>query len=172
MKINLSSGGSEEESSAAWKSKRPGCWTSCLEWLKSVWEKDRLIIFILIAVVLGIVVGISINKRVQELQEPEKSLTIGLLGFPGELLMRMLKMLILPLIVCSLIVGLAGLGQQASGRIGRRALSYYLSTTLIAVLLGVILVLIIQPGKRAPLKVQLKKPPDVRPLDSFLDLMR
>ena len=58
------------------------------------------------------------------------------LAFPGDLLMRMLKMMILPLIISSLIAGLANLDMGSSGRMGGRAVLYYMSTTLLAVILG------------------------------------
>lgn len=58
------------------------------------------------------------------------------LGFPGELLMRMLKMMILPLIISSLIAGLANLDIGSSGRMGGRAVLYYMATTFLAVVLG------------------------------------
>ena len=50
--------------------------------------------------------------------------------------MRMLKMMILPLIISSLIAGLANLDMGSSGRMGGRAVLYYLSSTLLAVILG------------------------------------
>ena len=82
-------------------------------------------------------------------------------------------MLILPLIVSSLIVGLAELDQRACGRLGRRAVLYYMSTTLIAVILGIVLVVSINPGSSArnndPEEEQKK---EVRAVDSFLDLIR
>jgi solute carrier family 1 (neuronal/epithelial high affinity glutamate transporter), member 1 len=67
-------------------------------------------------------------------------------GFIGKLFLRMLKFLILPLIACSLISGIAGLGSGNAGKIAVRALVYYFSTTFIAVSLGVILVITIRPG--------------------------
>ncbi|XP_065070065.1 excitatory amino acid transporter 1-like isoform X2 [Rhopilema esculentum] len=135
-------------------------------------EKDLLMFLIIIAVVLGFIIGISINKRVQSLEEPDKTTALVLIGFLGELLMRMLKLLILPLIVSSLIVGMAALDQQASGRLGRRAICYYMGTTILAVILGIILVLIINPGGKAAPNTEKKKQRDVIPLDSVLDLIR
>ncbi|CAL8297620.1 unnamed protein product [Arctogadus glacialis] len=67
-------------------------------------------------------------------------------SFPGELLMRMLKMLILPLITSSLMSGLSAMDTKASGRLGVLTITYYLWTTFIAVIVGIVLVLIIHPG--------------------------
>ena len=71
-----------------------------------------------------------------------------------------------------MIVGLAALDQKASGRLGGRALCYYLATTFLAVVLGIFLVLIINPGGKASLNVKKQKQRDVIALDSFLDLLR
>ena len=141
-------------------------------WWRVVLKRDLLMILIIIAVILGFAIGIGINKTVQNMKEPGRTTALVLIGFPGELLMRMLKLLILPLIVSSLIVGLAALDQQASGRLGRRAVCYYMGTTLLAVILGIILVLIINPGGKASLNVKKQKQRDVIALDSFLDLIR
>ena len=109
-----------------------------------------------------------------EIEDPEKkATTIMLIRFPGELFMNMLKLLILPLIVTSLITALATLDSKAMGRIGRRTVLYYMGTMLIAVLLGIVLVLSIRPGERS-------KPSGTheilwrpyRGLDSLLDLLR
>ncbi|MGH0181920.1 UNVERIFIED_CONTAM: hypothetical protein FKN15_008092 [Acipenser sinensis] len=100
--------------------------------------------------------------------------SLMLLSFPGDILMRMLKMVILPLIISSLITGLAGLDAQSSGRMGSRAMVYYLSTTVIAAVLGVILVVSIHPGNPA-LKQQVSAAPrnqEVSSVDAFLDLVR
>ena len=85
--------------------------------------------------------------------------------------MRMLKMLILPLIITSLIVGLADLDRSASGKLGRRAVLYYMATTLLAVILGIILVVSIRPGSNMSSNVG-KSTRKVRALDSLFDLLR
>ena len=85
--------------------------------------------------------------------------------------MRMLKMLILPLIVTSLIVGLAELDQKASGRMGRRAVLYYMVTTLTAVVLGIIMVVSINPGRSIGAS-KTKQSRKIRTQDSILDLIR
>uniref|UniRef100_A0A8C2WHK7 Amino acid transporter n=1 Tax=Cyclopterus lumpus TaxID=8103 RepID=A0A8C2WHK7_CYCLU len=100
---------------------------------------------------------------------------LTLISFPGEILMRMLKMLILPLIISSLITGLAGLDARSSGRMGSRAMVYYMTTTVIAAILGVILVLGIHPGNpklRGDSSTSAPKNQEVNSMDAFLDLLR
>uniref|UniRef100_A0ACB8G3Y9 Excitatory amino acid transporter 2 n=1 Tax=Sphaerodactylus townsendi TaxID=933632 RepID=A0ACB8G3Y9_9SAUR len=122
-----------------------------------------------ISVIMGAVCGALLRMAT-----PINPDIVMLIAFPGDILMRMLKMLILPLIISSLITGLSGLDAKASGRLGTRAMVYYMSTTIIAAVLGVILVLAIHPGN-PKLKKQLgegKKNDEVSSLDAFLDLIR
>uniref|UniRef100_A0A3Q3FKQ3 Amino acid transporter n=1 Tax=Labrus bergylta TaxID=56723 RepID=A0A3Q3FKQ3_9LABR len=103
------------------------------------------------------------------------SSALTMVSFPGDILMRMLKMLILPLIISSLITGLAGLDARSSGRMGSRAMVYYMSTTIIAAILGVILVIGIHPGNpklRSGASNSAPKNQEVSSLDAFLDLLR
>lgn len=70
--------------------------------------------------------------------------------------------------------GLAGLDAKSSGRLGTRAMVYYMTTTVIAAVLGVILVLVIHPGN-PKLKENLGEGQindDVSSLDAFFDLIR
>ncbi|XP_022102913.1 excitatory amino acid transporter 3-like isoform X2 [Acanthaster planci] len=60
----------------------------------------------------------------------------------------MLKMVIIPLVVSSLVSGMASLDKRMSGILGLKALVYYFSTTFIAVVLGIVMVMSIQPGNR------------------------
>ncbi len=67
--------------------------------------------------------------------------------FLGTLFMNALKMLIVPLIVSSLVTGMAGIGQSgALGRLGGKTLLYYATTSLFAILTGLVLVNLVQPG--------------------------
>lgn len=71
--------------------------------------------------------------------------------------------------------GLAGLDARSSGRMGTRAMVYYMSTTVIAAILGVILVLGIHPGNpklRGSQVNTVSKNQEVNSLDAFLDLIR
>ncbi|KPL11286.1 hypothetical protein AMJ85_03950 [candidate division BRC1 bacterium SM23_51] len=68
-------------------------------------------------------------------------------GFLGQFFLTALKMLVLPLIVCSLISGVGLLGDiRRLGRTAAATLLYYFTTTALAVLIGIILVNVIRPG--------------------------
>ncbi|XP_033913856.1 excitatory amino acid transporter 2-like isoform X2 [Acipenser ruthenus] len=131
--------------------------------------KNLLLSLTVFGVILGAVCGCLLRYA-----SPIHPDIVMVIAFPGDILMRMLKMLILPLIISSLITGLAGLDAKASGRLGTRAMVYYMSTTVIAAVLGVILVLIIHPGN-PKLKEHLgegSKNDEVSSLDAFFDLIR
>ncbi len=65
--------------------------------------------------------------------------------FTGTLFLNALKMLVVPLVVSSIIVGIAGNG-GAFGKLGLKTLAYYLATTLLAVLVGLVIVNMVAPG--------------------------
>lgn len=67
--------------------------------------------------------------------------------FLGTLFLNALKMLIVPLIMSSIIAGISGIGRtDALGRLGGKTLLYYLTTSLMAILTGLLMVNLIQPG--------------------------
>lgn len=147
------------------------CARCCIAFARRL-RQDTLLVLMMIGVIVGFIIGVSVNGSVNGIENPEeRKTTLMLIGFPGELFINMLKMLVLPLIVASLVCALAGIDAKASGRIGRRAVIYYLCTTVVAVILGILVVTIIRPGSQA-------KPPEekeitpYRPLDAFLDLLR
>merc|ERR1719430_2134610 len=76
-------------------------------------------------------------------------------AYAGELFLRALKALILPLIVPSLITAVGSLDMSLSGRVGGRAVGYYMGTTILAVILGIILVTSIHPGVVGQEKVRI-----------------
>jgi Na+/H+-dicarboxylate symporter len=133
-----------------------------------------MLTLILVGVVIGFIVGTLINGTVNDITDiEEKRTVIMLIGFPGELFMNMLKLLILPLIVASLVTAVASLDAEATAKIGRRTIIYYLSTTFIAVILGIVLVTTIKPGEGGkPATEIVKEVPKFRNVDSFLDLIR
>ncbi|CAB1352909.1 unnamed protein product, partial [Coregonus sp. 'balchen'] len=115
----------------------------------------------------GIILGFALRPYKMTYRE------VKYFSFPGELLMRMLQMLVLPLLVSSLITGMAALDSKASGKMGMRAVVYYMTTTIIAVIIGIIVVLMIHPGKGSKDEfMKQSKIEDISPADAFLDLIR
>lgn len=95
------------------------------------------------SVVLGVIVG-SILRASSSEKWTERE--VMYLNFIGEIFLRILKGLILPLVISSLIDAIGSLDLRSSGKIGGRAIAYYMITTFMAVVLGIILVLTIRPG--------------------------
>uniref|UniRef100_A0A8C6T2I6 Amino acid transporter n=1 Tax=Neogobius melanostomus TaxID=47308 RepID=A0A8C6T2I6_9GOBI len=136
---------------------------------KRLLKKNWLLIATVVSVLLGISLGLVVREYTS-LSHLDKQY----FGFPGEILMRMLKLVILPLIISSMITGVAALDSEVSGKIGLRAVIYYFSTTIIAVVLGIILVMAIKPGvsQAADHIDRTGTTPNVNTVDTLLDLVR
>lgn len=82
-----------------------------------------------------------------------------LLTWMGDLFLRALKMIIVPLILTSIISGVTNIGDaQNLGRLGLKTFSYYISTSLLAIVTGLVLVNLIQPGVGADLGLKKEVP--------------
>jgi Na+/H+-dicarboxylate symporter len=69
--------------------------------------------------------------------------------FIGGLFIRLITMIVIPLVVASLLLGVASLGDlRQLGRIGGKTIAYYLTTTAIAVTIGLTLANWVKPGSR------------------------
>jgi Na+/H+-dicarboxylate symporter len=90
--------------------------------------------------------------------------------FVGDIFIRLLKLLIIPLIFVSLVQGIQKMGDAAGlRRIGFKTILYYITTTFLAVLVGIILVNLFSPG--VGLDLPIPGDPDVRPTP-LLDVFR
>ena len=95
---------------------------------------------ILIGIVIAIIVGIIVGGWLPNVAAKTHVL--------GEIFLNLLKMIVVPLVMLSMVVGITGLGDIRNlGPIGGRTVLYYMATTGISVLIGIILVNVIQPGK-------------------------
>lgn len=95
---------------------------------------------ILIGIIVAIVVGIILGGWLPGVAAKTHVL--------GEIFLNLLKMIVVPLVMLSMVVGITGLGDIRNlGPIGGRTVLYYMATTGISVLIGIILVNVIQPGK-------------------------
>ncbi|XP_078711803.1 neutral amino acid transporter A-like isoform X1 [Lampetra fluviatilis] len=124
--------------------------------------------------VAGVLLGIGIGMAVRNADLSLASKTY--FSFPGELLIRMLKMIIIPLVVCSLVSGAASLDPRSLGRLGGLAILFFLVTTLIASSVGVAFAFMLKPGAGGVKPVvytgAVVLPQSKEAVDSFLDLAR
>ncbi|MCZ6688999.1 MAG: dicarboxylate/amino acid:cation symporter [Planctomycetota bacterium] len=98
-------------------------------------KKSHLTLYIGAAIVLAVAVALLFPHFAMKLH-------IG-----GEIFLRLLKMMVVPLVMSSVMSGIIGLGDiRKLGRPGGYAVLYYLTTTVVAVAIGLIVVNIIQPG--------------------------
>uniref|UniRef100_A0A671FLK9 Amino acid transporter n=1 Tax=Rhinolophus ferrumequinum TaxID=59479 RepID=A0A671FLK9_RHIFE len=135
--------------------------------VKSYLFRNAFVLLTVTAVIVGTILGFALRPYRMSYRE------VKYFSFPGELLMRMLQMLVLPLIISSLVTGMAALDSKASGKMGMRAVLYYMTTTIIAVVIGIIIVMIIHPGKGTKENMHREgKIVQVTAADAFLDLIR
>ncbi|XP_032193479.1 excitatory amino acid transporter 1 [Mustela nigripes] len=135
--------------------------------VKSYLFRNAFVLLTVTAVIVGTILGFTLRPYKMSYRE------VKYFSFPGELLMRMLQMLVLPLIISSLVTGMAALDSKASGKMGMRAVVYYMTTTIIAVVIGIVIVIIIHPGKGTKENMHREgKIVQVTAADAFLDLIR
>jgi len=110
----------------------------------SMAKKNRLTVFIVGAMILGVIVGYIVHQNssadsVKKFADNIKLLTT--------IFLRLVQMIIAPLVFCTLVVGIAKLGDlKTVGRVGGKALLWFVSASLVSLLLGMFLVNLFQPG--------------------------
>ena len=110
----------------------------------------KLTRYILIALVLGLIVGWVINAAIDDgtpaSAERLKSIA-DYLSIVTALFLRLIKMIIAPLVFSTLVAGIAHMGDVAAlGRVGVRSLAWFILASLVSLTLGLILVSFLQPG--------------------------
>jgi Na+/H+-dicarboxylate symporter len=107
-------------------------------------KSSRLTLYIVFAMILGIVVGYIINKNTSAEFIASFAPKIKLLA---TIFLRLVQMIIAPLVFATLVVGIAKLGDlKTVGRVGGKAMLWFVSASLVSLLLGLILVNITKPG--------------------------
>lgn len=118
--------------------------------------------WILISVVAGAVAGMLFREFAPAVFDPAAG-EVGPWGhgvrrafdFSRDLFINLLKMIIVPLILTSIVSGLLSVGDgQALGRMGLKTLAYYLSTSTLAIVTGLLLINLFQPGVGADIPLQ------------------
>src|SRR5450432_2948081 len=108
-------------------------------------KKLPMAVWILIAMVVGIVVGYMIFTSY-----PDKKTATQIAGYISilsDVFLRLIKMLIGPLVFSTLVVGIAHMGDASSvGRVFTKAIGWFITASLVSLVLGLILANLLQPG--------------------------
>lgn len=125
--------------------------------------KSRLTTYILIGLVLGLITGYLCFKFYPI--EADRNRIAGDFNIVSTVFLRLIKMIVSPLVLTSLIVGIAKMGDiKAIGRIGFKTLSWFMFASILSLTLGLIMVTIFRPGDAmAPLIGHLSGKLDVSP---------
>jgi Na+/H+-dicarboxylate symporter len=110
----------------------------------------RLTYFILAGLVLGILVGWALNVALHggtPAGNAQLKSVAGYFSILTQVFLHLIKMIIAPLVLSTLVVGIAHMGDTAAlGRVGLRAFAWFVSASLVSLTLGLILVRTFQPG--------------------------
>jgi len=108
-------------------------------------RSPKLTTWIFIAMLVGIVVGYMCNQLL-----PDAATATAVAGYVSlltDIFLRLIKMIIGPLVFSTLVVGIAHLGDTGSvGRVGLKAIAWFLCASLVSLLLGIAMVNLLQPG--------------------------
>src|SRR5262245_20688312 len=108
-------------------------------------KSQRLTTIILIGMVLGILVGWACHTM---WPDPKTAKSIAdYISLITDIFLRLIKMIIAPLVFSTLVVGVAHMGDtKAVGRIGGKAMAWFIGASLVSLLTGMILVNLLRPG--------------------------
>jgi Na+/H+-dicarboxylate symporter len=108
-------------------------------------KRNKLTTWIAIAMVSGIAVGYLCNTLAPNAAAAKE--IAGYFSIFTDIFLRMIKMIIAPLVLGTLVAGLAGMGDaKAVGRIGAKALGWFLGASLCSLLIGLIIANVLRPG--------------------------
>jgi Na+/H+-dicarboxylate symporter len=108
--------------------------------------KAKLWVKVLVAIALGTVAGLILAPDTNWVPVSVSQPLSSWLGLPGVLFLKMVQMIMIPLILSSIIVGIVNAGSEQLKQLGVKLGIYFILTTLIAVTIGLLLALLIQPG--------------------------
>ncbi|XP_052801565.1 excitatory amino acid transporter-like [Mya arenaria] len=130
-------------------------------------RQNLLVTLTLVGVGCGFLIGLLVEPT-----GPSAS-TLMWIGMPGELYIRMLKMMIVPLVICSVISGTARMDPRSNGKVSGIALGYIMVQNLLGTVIGTAICLIVKPGEGVEVDEDLKFEGDVmKTEDIFADLLR
>ena len=118
-------------------------WSRFLSLLRDMLRAEPLLTQTLVGVAVGVVVG-----AIARAANPTTR-AVELIGFPGELFMRLLRALVIPLVSISMVCGVLALFEKTSGarRAAARLIGSYAVTTCVACAIGLVVVHVVRPGE-------------------------
>ena len=127
-------------------------------------KANKLTTWIMVAMVLGIVVGYVCNVSAPDAKSAKE--IAGYFSIVTDVFLRLIKMIIAPLVFATLVAGIASMGDAgAVGRIGIKALGWFITASLVSLALGMLFVNVLQPVTRSTCRCRRwARPPISRPL--------
>ena len=108
-------------------------------------KSNKLTLYIIIAMIAGAILGYIIHEQAKPATIEAFSKNVKLLT---TIFLRLIQMIIAPLVFTTLVVGIAKLGDlKTVGRVGGKAMLWFITASLVSLLIGLILVNIFEPGK-------------------------
>jgi Na+/H+-dicarboxylate symporter len=109
--------------------------------------KGRLWLKVIIGLFLGSGLGLVLNPSSEIVSASFSSSLANWLDLPGQIFMRLVQMIMIPLIFASIISGIISNTAQNLRTFGLRLLIYFIFTTIVAIVIGIIVTLIMKPGQ-------------------------
>jgi Na+/H+-dicarboxylate symporter len=107
-------------------------------------KSNKLTLYIVIAMIAGVILGYFVHQNSEPAFIQSFSKNLKLLT---TIFLRLVQMIIAPLVFSTLVVGIAKLGDlKTVGRVGGKALLWFLTASLVSLLIGLVLVNVFQPG--------------------------
>jgi len=127
---------STKTNKASTKSKKP--WYKELHW----------------QIAIGLILGCLVGVLIRSFSLPTEYFT-PVFSMGGKVFLRLLKMVVLPLVIASLLLGVMGVGSSKElSRLGSRTMFYYIVTSLLSITTGLIFVNLISPGTRVSVDIE------------------
>jgi Na+/H+-dicarboxylate symporter len=107
--------------------------------------RSKLTIMILVAAVLGVIAGHVAHQSASD--AAQAATTAGYFSILADIFLRLIKMIIAPLVFATVVAGIAGTGDSKTvGRIGLKALAWFITASLVSLLLGMAFANLFHPG--------------------------
>lgn len=109
--------------------------------------KSKLWLQVIVALLLGILSGFLLNPSSGYIEVSTSELIASWLDLPGSIFLRIVQMVMIPLVFSSIITGIVSNNSDDLKKMGGGLLLYFVSTTLLAITIAIVIAYIFEPGK-------------------------